>query len=144
MGRATFHKAGRQKRFHVIETLTAMLQKEPSIVFAFLYGSFLSEPVFRDIDIGVFLAFDNPSDYLNVELDLSRKIEDALGSEFPVEVKVVNHAPLAFRYSVVRGKLLFSENDNILVDFMTSAARKYLDFAPLRHRYIKEAMATDA
>jgi len=42
MGRATFHKAGHQKRFHVIETLTAMLQKEPSIVFPFSTDPFFS------------------------------------------------------------------------------------------------------
>jgi hypothetical protein len=54
----------------------------------------------------------------------------------------VNQAPLSFRFSVIKGKLLFARDENILVDFMTTTARQYLDYVPLRHRYMKEAMAS--
>ena len=141
MDRATFHKTGHEERLKIIETIKTVLQKEPNIVFAFLHGSFLSEPSFRDIDLGVFLDIENPSGYLDSELELSQRIEDELNSAFPVEVKIVNQAPLSFRFGVIKGKLLFARDDDILVDFMTTTARQYLDFAPLRHRYIKEAMA---
>ena len=79
---------------------------------------------------------------LNVELDLSQRIEDAFECEFPVEVKIVNHAPVSFRFSVIQGSLLFTRDEDVMVEFMTTTARQYLDFAPLRRRYIKEAMAS--
>jgi predicted nucleotidyltransferase len=141
MDRATFHKIRREDRRKVIETIKTVLQKEPNIVFAFLHGSFLSEPSFRDIDVGVFSDSENPSSYLDSELELSQRIEDELNSAFPVEVKIVNQAPLPFRFNVIQGKLLFARDDDILVDFMTTTARQYLDFALLRQHYIKEAMA---
>jgi hypothetical protein len=142
MNRAAFHKTAREERLETVETIKTVLQKEPSIVFAFLHGSFLSEPSFRDIDVGVFLGAENALTHLDLELDLSRRLEDALDSRFPVEVKIVNQAPLSFRFSVIKGKLLFARDENILVDFMTTTARQYLDYAPLRHRYMKEAMAS--
>jgi len=131
-----------ERRLQAIETIKATLQREPTVLFAFLHGSFLSGPVFRDIDIGVFLTPGESFSDLDIELDLSHKVEAVLGYAFPAEVKPINHAPLAFCYSVVRGRLLFSKNESVLVDFMTRVAREYLDFAPLRHRYLKEAMLT--
>jgi predicted nucleotidyltransferase len=142
MDRITFHKAGREERLKVVETIKTVLQREPNTVFAFLHGSFLSEPCFRDIDVGVFLASENPAGYLDVELGLSQGIEESLDFAFPVEVKIVNQAPLSFRFNVIKGQLLFTRDDDILVDFMTTTAKQYLDFAPLRHRYMKEAMAS--
>ncbi len=139
---ATFHKTGWEDRLEVFETMRTVLQREPNVVFAFVHGSFVSEPSFRDIDVGVFLETENASRYLDFELDLSQRIEDALESKLPVEVKVINEAPLSFRFHVIRGELLFTRNEDFLVDYMTSTARQYLDYAPMRHRYMKEAMAS--
>jgi hypothetical protein len=142
MGRTNFHKMGREKRHKIVETITAVLEKKPNVVFAFLHGSFLSESPFRDIDVGVFLGSEDPSGYLDLELCLSQEIEESLDAAFPVEVKIVNEAPLSFRFNTIQGQLLFTKDDDILVDFMTTTARHYIDFAPLRHRYMKEAMAS--
>jgi hypothetical protein len=142
MNRAAFHKTGREERLKVVETIKVVLQKEPNIVFAFLHGSFLSEPSFRDIDVAVFLGAENALPHLDLELDLSQRLEDALDSKFPVEVKVINEAPLSFRFHVITGEFLFTRNEDLSVDYMTCTARQYLDFAPLRQRYIKEAMAS--
>lgn len=137
-----FFRLDKEKRRALTDRIVDVLRDEQAILFAFLHGSFLSEPSFRDIDVGIFLDVDPPSGHLDVELDLSQRIEDDLESEFPVEVKIVNQAPLSFRFSVIQGKLLFARNEDVLVDFMTTTARQYLDFAPLRHRYIKEALAS--
>lgn len=139
---ATFYKTGWEDRLEVFETMRTVLQREPNVVFAFVHGSFVSEPSFRDIDVGVLLETENASRYLDFELDLSQRIEDALESKLPVEVKVINEAPLSFRFHVIRGELLFTRNEDFLVDYMTSTARQYLDYAPMRHRYMKEAMAS--
>ncbi|MDY6951838.1 MAG: nucleotidyltransferase domain-containing protein [Thermodesulfobacteriota bacterium] len=142
MGGTTFHRAGYEKRGKIVETIKAVLESKPNVVFAFLHGSFLSESAFRDIDVGVFLASEDHSGDLDIELGLSQELEDSLDAGFPVEVKIVNKAPLSFRFHTIRGQLLFARDEDILVDFMTTTAKHYLDFAPLRHRYIKEAMAS--
>lgn len=46
-----------------------------------------------------------------------------------------------FGFQVIRNNLLFSQDDDLLNDFMVATARKNLDMAPLRRHYIREAMA---
>ena len=142
MNQVKFYEAGQNERREVVEIVKMVVSRKLHVVFAFLHGSFLSEPWFRDIDVGVFVSTTDSSAYLDYELDLSQQIEDALPSAFPVQVKVLNEAPVSFRFNVIRGDLLFTRDERSLVDFMTSTARQYLDIAPFLHRYMKEAMAS--
>ena len=60
---------------------------------------------------------------------------------FLVEFKVINKAPLSFCYHVIRGQILFVRDEGSLAEFMARVARGYLDIAPIRHRYMAEAMS---
>jgi predicted nucleotidyltransferase len=135
------HQISGKQRREISQKITAVLAQMPEIVFAFLHGSFLSEPNFRDIDLGIFVRGVDRSDHWNYEYRLSREIENTLRSSFVIEVKVINEAPLSFSFHVITGKLLFTRDEDFLVDFMIRTARDYLDMAPLRQRYITEAMA---
>ena len=135
------HQISGKQRREISQKITAVLAQMPEIAFAFLHGSFLSEPTFRDIDLGILVRGLDRSDYWNYEYRLSKEIENALRSSFVIEVKVINEAPLSFCFHVIRGKLLFTRDEDFLVDFMIRTARDYLDMAPLRQRYITEAMA---
>ena len=135
------YRTGEKERLEIVERITAIISQEPEIVFAFLHGSFLLEPLFRDIDLGILVRGIDPSGYWDYECKLSHRIEDALHFSFPVELKVINETPLSFCFHVIRGKLLFAQDEGLLVDFMVRIARDYLDIAPLRHHYIKVAMA---
>jgi hypothetical protein len=141
MPQAGFHALSEGERPEVIEKIVARLREEGPILFAFLYGSFLSDPLFRDIDIGIFVRRMARSEYSAYEGELSRALEDALGLPLPVEVKVINDAPLPFRFSVITGRSLFTRDEDFLVSYMTRTAINYIDFAPLRRHYIREAVA---
>ena len=141
MNRIKKYQACETKRNEIIEKINLVLKTKAEIDFAFLYGSFQNEPYFRDIDIGIFVNNLDSSEYWNYECDLSQKIENVLETSYPVEIKVINKAPLSFCFNVIRGKLLFARDEAFLVDFMIGTARDYLDIAPLRYRYMMEAMA---
>lgn len=143
MGEIRIYRADTAKRVQVFETIRTTLGEKPEILFAFLYGSFASELLFRDIDVAVFVNRDE-TDFCRsstYESHLSMELEEALGGEFPVEIKVINDAPLSFCFQVIRGEVLFSNSEEDLTHFMTTVARRYLDMAPLRHHYLLEAMA---
>ena len=53
---------------------------------------------------------------------------------------MINHAPLSFCYHVIRGKLLLVRDNDVLEEFMVRVARGYLEMAPIRRRYVAEAM----
>ena len=83
----------------------------------------------------------NFSDFWDYEYTLSQQIKDVLNASFPVEIKVVNDAPLSFCFHVIRGNLLLTRDEDSLVDHMVCIAMTCLDIAHLRHYYMMEAMA---
>lgn len=141
MDRIKSHQISKKQKQKIAEKITAVLSQRPEIVFAFLHGSFIHEARFRDIDLGIFVRGIDHSEYWDYECKLSQKIENTLRSSFVIEVKVINEAPLSFCFHVIMGKLLFTQDEDFLVDFMIRTARGYLDMSPLRQRYITEAMA---
>ena len=131
----------KQEQEELIGKIASFLTQQQQIVFAFLFGSFLTEKVFRDIDIGIFVKQLSPAEYANAEIGLACQLAKELNFCYPLEVKIINKAPLAFAFQVIRGNLLFSRDEDLLTDYMEAIAHRYLDQAPWRDRYIAEAMA---
>jgi hypothetical protein len=61
---------------------------------------------------------------------------------YPVDVRVVNHAPLAFLFHVLRGRLLVAGDERLLADVIERTARAYHDRAPLVRRAVREAFTS--
>ncbi|MDE2907074.1 MAG: nucleotidyltransferase domain-containing protein [Acidobacteriota bacterium] len=118
-------------------TLAAAAEAEPELEFAWLHGSFLGGGGFHDVDVGVHLnaAADARS---RRTLDLGLRLDRDIG--FPVDVRVLNDAPVTFLFHVFRGgRLLLSRNDERLADLLERTVREYLDMEPLLRRATIEA-----
>lgn len=131
----TLNGKGREK---LINVLKKELFKEEGVVLAFLYGSFLEEGAFRDIDIGVFIEERKPPSP-TYELELENRLSKAVNMGFPIEVRIVNKAPVTFLYHVITGKLLVCKDQDVFTDLVTTVARKYQDLQPILDYYTKEA-----
>jgi len=119
----------------IINKVTRMLKEREEIVFAYLHGSFLTHD-FRDIDIAIYLKEDEDVLY---EVKLGVELEKILG--FPVDVRVLNSAPLTFRFKVIKdGLLLFSRDERIRSDFEALTISEYHDFSYFRKRYRREVL----
>ena len=125
----------------VAEEIKGFLRGQPDIVFAYLHGSFLKAERFRDIDVAVFLK--NPvSSTLQAEIRLETELAKVV-KKFPVEVKILNHAPLSFRYNVIKdGSAIAVVDDALRCEFVEITLRDYFDFAPFRKLYLKEALSS--
>ena len=125
------------ERERVTRTVVEALEAEPELEFAWLHGSFLAAGGFHDVDVGVHLygAADVRSRHA---LDLGLRLDRDVG--FPVDVRVLNDAPVTFLFHVFRGgRLLLSRNDEHLADLMERTVREYLDMEPLLRRATIEA-----
>lgn len=124
------------ERERVTRTLAATLEAKPDLVFAWLHGSFLGGG-FHDVDVAVHL--NAPADVCpRRALDLGLRLDRDTG--FPVDVRVLNGAPVTFLFHVFReGRLLLSRNDERLADLMERTVREYLDMEPLLRRATIEA-----
>ncbi len=123
----------------VITAVRSLLESHADMSFAYLHGSFAAGSGFRDIDIAVYLK-QVPASLLDHELRLEAELMKAVGG-CPVDLRVLNGAPLSFRYNVIKGGLLlFARNDDERADFVEHTLSAYFDFAPYRALYLKETL----
>lgn len=127
------------KRRNIEKKIISTLKTKKEIIFAYLHGSFL-ENDFRDVDIAIYLnIIGSKKEVLQYELALERKLEEIIG--FPVDVRIINYAPLSFRFKVIKDRfLLFSKNEGIRSDFESLSIVEYHDFNFIRKMYGREAL----
>ena len=127
----------REQREELIKRLEKGLRDHEEIAFAYLYGSFAEDLSFHDIDVGIYLSGieqEEPTFYgIALSQTLSREVQ------VPVDVRVLNFAPVPFVYQVIRGMLIIDRNEELRVHVVEETVRKYLDLKPMIHKGIKEA-----
>ena len=128
------------ERADILDTIRQRLQARQEVVFAYAHGSFLEDRPFHDVDVAVYLEGEEEQAQTALALDLAAELEAAV--RLPVDVRVLNHAPLGFRYHVFRGRFLFSRDEELCVRCLEHTAMHYLDIKPLMRQALKEAMRT--
>ncbi|MGI9953423.1 nucleotidyltransferase domain-containing protein [Moorellaceae bacterium AZ2] len=100
------------------------------IVFAYLHGSFLLPVPRGDVDIAVYVEESAlKARVWEYEADLSAALEPLVG--MPVDVLVLDRAPVALRYHATRGEVLVSKNELARYTFLEETWREYFDCQPL-------------
>lgn len=136
-------QASAEERQQIRTTITQVLAARPEVLVAFLFGSFLGEPRFHDVDLGIVVdpklvpntaALDFASDLAN-ELEWKTRL--------PIDLNVLNEAPIALRYNASRGELLLSKDDGVQGQFLEQAWREYLDFEPFLRRSLQDLLKND-
>jgi len=124
-----------KKRFDVrndlLDKLKNLIKENKSVLVAYLYGSEATgrAGVLSDIDIGILVKEDiNKEDYIRFEIEMASSINKDLPGKV-IDVRIINNAPLDFRYRVIKeGKLIFERIIKDRVDFEVSTIRNYLEF----------------
>lgn len=123
-----------EEKEKIYHTIKKILAKDKNNAFAYVFGSFAAGERFRDIDIAIYRYND-----LNLETEI--KIEQKIAStlKLPVDVRIINKAPIAFIYHVIQeGKVILDHNPDLRADFQSLVLKKYFDFKHLRHEYLQE------
>jgi len=124
----------------LVEALRKHLEGRPEIVFAYLHGSFLDGGPYRDVDVAVWVDpvrcnIGRSSQYA---IELATELSVALGQ--PVEVQVLNRAPLAFRYHAMKGRPLLVHDWERLYELRARTWDDYFDFLPFSRQYLRELL----
>lgn len=128
-----------EEKEELANRLRRCLEAHPEVVFAYVHGSFVTADCYHDLDVAVLLE-TVPDSPLQTELALERELGNGVG-RLPVDVRVLNHAPLSFSYNVVRyGVPLLVRDDDRRSDFVAAVLTNYFDFAPFRRQYLKETL----
>jgi hypothetical protein len=135
----TYFQISESDKKIIMEKLRYSLEKRPNLLFAYVYGSFVVADKFRDIDIAVYLK-QIPSTPLHVELELETELGNII-KNYLVDVRILNNAPLSFRYNVIKsGKPIVVVDDDARTDFEEATLSNYFDFSPFRKMYLKETL----
>ncbi|UCH94620.1 MAG: nucleotidyltransferase domain-containing protein [Candidatus Aminicenantes bacterium] len=135
-----YYQMSQEEKQRAAETLKTALSSQPEVVFAFIYGSFNDHSIhlpFHDIDVGVYVKEMGKKESVYYSLDLSDKFSTLI--KVPVDVRVLNFAPITFCYHVIRGQLIVDKDEDFRSEFMERVIRHYLDMKPLFIRATKEA-----
>ena len=123
----------------LIEKISDVLKAKEYIIFAYIFGSFASEDSFQDIDVGIFTSGVNDRSPLRLELEIEADLEDAI--HIPVDVRIINNAPLSFIYNILKNKIVIVDNDKSLrADFEGLVYKRYFDLQHLRNEYLREVI----
>jgi predicted nucleotidyltransferase len=118
-----------EEKAQVRSHLGKLLIRRPEVLFAYVHGSFIKEREFRDIDVAVCTV--GSTDRLHLESDLSHELSKEVG--LPVEVRVIDEAPVAFQMAAVRdGLVLASMSEEARTDFIEDVGKRYRDYSHFR------------
>lgn len=109
-----------QEREDVIERLRVYLESRSEIIFAYVFGSFLSGMPFQDIDVVLYVNKQKVS-ARNLEEEYAELLSETFKEVF--DVVIINHAPNSLICSIFReGRLLFCKDDLLLSRFIESCS----------------------
>jgi len=134
------HALGREEREQVIQRLIEQLQAFPEIIGAWLHGSFHEGLPFHDIDIALYVEPDVPA--ASNPLDFILRVGDTLerAVRYPVDVRIINRAPLNFQFYATAGRPLLLRDAERCYEFIESVRRMYWDFEPMARRHLREVL----
>ena len=103
--------------------LRESLMGRDEILFAYIHGSFIENEPFRDIDVAIYIKTAPERFY---EMELEEELTRLTG--FPVDVRVLNDAPVTFRFRAIGGELLFSKDEKTRCRFEEKTMAEYHDY----------------
>jgi len=121
----------------VIEETQRFLEGRQDIQYAFLYGSFVEVEVFHDIDLGAFVDDQCANRRADVALELSEQLSCRL--QLPVDVRVINGAPVSYLFHVFRGRLIFCRDAERVANHIEYVLPRYFDRREFLRHYTREA-----
>lgn len=118
-----------------------VLAQEDCVLFAYLFGSFLEGRPFEDVDLGVFVeSVRCPSgSLLDAQLWLATRMEREI--RLPVDVVVLNDAPLGLCLIALRGRLVYSRDENLRLAFIERTSLQAMDTAYLRRQSLRDLLS---
>ncbi|MCP9470271.1 MAG: nucleotidyltransferase domain-containing protein [Nitrospira sp.] len=137
--KTTLYTIHPEQREEVLAKLRVELAKMSGLRFAYVYGSVLEFDRVHDVDVGVFFDETAIARQMNTVDALSATLTAVVG--VPVDVRVLNEAPVSFLYHVLRGRLVLCRDETFLTDLLEEIPRRYLDLAPFLRSGTKDAFA---
>lgn len=112
--------------------LKRALLKDNELIFGYVFGSFGmgKSSLLSDVDVAFYILPGKNG--FEKKLSLMEEITSILKTD-EVDIVILNEAPLTLCYQVLKtGRLLFSKDERLRLDFVNKVYNAYCDTEPLR------------
>lgn len=120
----------------ILDQIKDYFSKKPEIAVAYLFGSFAKGEgrEFSDIDFGVIFLKKPKGAFCFPEVSLAEELNKISGRK--IDVLDLNLCNVDFAHRVIsEGKLLYSRDEKIRVNFEEQVIRDYFDLKPMLDEY---------
>ncbi|TXT56117.1 MAG: Nucleotidyltransferase domain protein [Candidatus Thorarchaeota archaeon] len=122
-----YHNLNSEEKDSLIDDLKLLIEERNEIIFSILHGSFQTDSDFRDIDIAIYLNRPTNQDIFDYTIKFAAELEGKV--RLPIDIQVLNEAPLPFRYIVADTGMVLTCRDTVFYEeFVNATTREYLDF----------------
>lgn len=115
----------------IIKVVREVLEKEENVVFAYFFGSFVSDKKFGDIDIGIYLG-QPPDNIFAVTSELKHRISRQLAEKNvgliadKIDILVLNFISFAFLNRIFHeGQLILDRDSEMRTDLIEKNSIKF-------------------
>ena len=127
-------------RDQVVESIIATCKDEPDIIALYLFGSYAhgTQNDKSDVDVAILLDNFKGGTLASLRLDLQADLELAL--KIPVDLIVLNSAPVDLAQRVIHKGLVLIDTDRAQrIRFEVDVRRRYFDLLPYIQEYRRGA-----
>jgi predicted nucleotidyltransferase len=129
-----YYELSAEEKARLLDFLRKRLEGIDDIVFDYVSGGFLERSFFRDVDVAVWTSDLEKAFYYTVNFSAKLEVEAGL----PVDLHVLNEAPLPFKHHVfTTGTLLFSKDEELRHRIVDQTMKEYIDLK------LKEKLSTE-
>lgn len=125
-----------------LDQMGRVFEKE-RVVFAYLFGSQVSGNISKLSDVDIAVYFDerlSKAERFKEKLEIMAELSSLLKRD-DVDVVPLNDAYPLFEHRIVKqGKVIFSVDEKLRLDYEVKAVMRYLDFKPYLEKYTKETL----
>lgn len=137
-----FFNLNKKEKDKIIDKIKSILLIDDNIEFSYIFGSFIQDNFFRDIDIGIYLKNINENEVFDYEFKISNEI--SLKCKIDIElldVRVLNFAPFPFLVNVFKdGILLFTKDEKFLTDLIEKTSLYAVSNEHISYQSLKELL----
>jgi uncharacterized protein len=125
----------------MIDRLKAVLEADPRITYALLFGSAATGRVRTDSDVDVAIGLAEGAALTPLAIGaLAARLEEAAGR--PIDLVLLDEAPPGLAYRVFRdGRPIAVRSESALKARFVRAVLEYLDFKPFEELFTRGALA---
>jgi predicted nucleotidyltransferase len=127
-----------EDRQSALTRLASCLSSTGAVLFAYVFGSFIEERDPADLDLAVYL---DPG-----RIEGARELDEQIAltglaerlSGLPVDVVILNTVPLGLRLAALKGRLLFSKDEESRYSFIERTGLQAMDTTYLRRESARD------